>query len=370
MLDFETLKLASHASPRQAEPIDSDRPTTGGKTMNPEVWAAYLADRPMDIDESVEEASGMEVTSSVRGEPKLADFRQRLRSPSPIQERDSYHYSYRLLRKNWVKNTDEEDLDWAVCSNSTVSSGDKTRDKPAPPVTNYAGLDIANAAVDAEALKDLGDGIVAVGDLVSVREYRKDQHGMRQMYFETDKGFCRIKVDRELRTPEQGIKPTSKIGWLPRYAYCIMKRTETIEEVKSLVYPEPKGNEDEHDELFEVKEEPHYKTISTASISQEILTSHLTALEHANYTAAMHCLDLVHGLSPRETEAQVARKRDREAFRQALDELKEAGACWDQNLDGLGMEEAGGEGKNELLKHMTKVRVWVGRFELVGPRNF
>jgi hypothetical protein len=351
--------------------------------MDPEVWRAYLAEHGMDYDEiqtmpdqPPEEDSEQEQEQESKAKPPnsttVDPFFQR--EPSPIEERDAYRWAYQVFRKTWTRNETEDNVDWVLCGKNFFDS-----------------FQSANAAASQEAFKDR-EGEAAIGGQVTKYQFEVDEDNMVHLYFETQTGFVRIEVRRQLRTPEQRSLPQSKAGWLPRYAYSVLKRT-TRKDTTTLETRDPvetsagatdandtdanatessaqkladEGNED--DEMADLFGSPALQppqtkdiivtnTVTTSTeIREELVASFLTALEHANYEAAMHTLDLVANPRSTDPESLAERNQARDMLLQKLEELKESGGMFSETIED---EESGS----------MKVEVWVRKDELRGPRN-
>jgi hypothetical protein len=332
---------------REAQTV-ATRPTTGGKTFNPEAMAAYLESLNelgvSDDDTASASASASEAEAEAEAEVEDPIHARKARQPSPITEKDVYHWSYKVQRKTWHPWTDEDAAEWIICGKAS-----------------YTSLQQANAMADKETTIQRDGHSLQPSTAEWTRKF--DEHGMVHIYLDCtnnikEPGFVKIRVHRELRTMKNGILPRTKFGWLNTIVWEIRKTTTTT----TFSTPPPPQAQDDIDALFEspapqTKNELPTQTTTTTSTLPTIYTN----IDEANRRAADLTLDvLVIKPASSRLEAHVEYQKQRQEESKELLEL----------CDSLEQEDgdAGFEAEVEPEAGVSvKIEV-VGR-ALRGPRN-
>lgn len=269
-------------------------PTTGGKYYNVDAFKAYLAG--LGPDDSDDEQSD--------------------REPSPITEDDAYHWRYHVKRKAWMDDEDEEDVEWFVVDGET----------------SYSTLREAEIAAGQEACRHRQG--VGLGQDVRRWSFERDQNDLPQYAGSSRDGHFMIIVDRFLCNASSGQLPESKLGWISKRGWDIMRQTTT------------KISKPAEDDLFDEKEEKETTEV-------ELVDGIYTVLGEANKVASKMVLAMTNPKS-RRMEAQLKNIEAENRMREHLRMLEEA---------------------EEIFHDMVKVNetetveIWVEEREIKGPRN-
>ncbi|TID14736.1 hypothetical protein E6O75_ATG08882 [Venturia nashicola] len=330
--DSKAIEHIPHTQRSMPKLSHGTRPTTGGKTLNPEVIAAYLESlrELRDADDDEDEA---DIESDVEEIVRDGDLRQQ----SPITDRDVYRYHYRVERKTWSPRTEEEATEWTTCGKS-----------------GYPSLQEANAKADKEATRRRLGHSLQPCNRKWVREL--DESDMVHIYMDCtnnqrNPGYVKIRVVRQLHAYSNGVRPATKFGWLRLTAYEIRKTIITT----TIIPSSPRGNED--GEQSEEETEQVETTEEIEMLGNEIFTN----VDEANRKAANLAVDLA-----------VSRPESKN-----LSEIMAYQKQREENLEGLieicdQLEEDGKNGVFEATYQLDDaicMRVEVVARPLVGPRN-
>lgn len=273
--------------------IPATHPTTGGKSYNIEAFKAYLAS--LDADES--------------------DDAQAEREPSPITEEDAYHWRYYVKRKSWAEDEDEEDAEWFVIDGET----------------SYSTLANAEIAAGREACKHRQG--------ISLRDVRSwsfelDENDLPQYFGSCRDGHFRIIVDRFLCNASSGQLPESKVGWISKRGWEIMRQTTT------------KTVKEAEDDLFDEHEEQETTEV-------EIVDGIYTVLDEANKVASKIVLAMT-TTNSRRMDDQLKKIEAEKLMREHLRMLEDTEEAFYDKV---------------VVNESVVVEIWVEEREIKGPRN-
>jgi len=268
-----------------------ERPTSGGKCISYEAMVEQYKYLQEQDDEPVLEF---------------------VRDASPPTEADMIHCLYQVKRKTWLPGEDEEDVEWKVIGEN-----------------DYTSLLDAVEALDKEvAVEREGMGIARNPTRMT---RANDKRGLPYWYVALPDGFFRIQLERYFRNTHHGELPSSKLGWLRKDYFYVMKRITVVENGR------------------------------TTSHDRRLPTSY-TALDFANQRASFLVLELTYETGATRIDDVQAEKKANQALREQMEErvteLNEEGEMFrDEVWDG----DEGGD--------YEKVEIWVEKDELQGPRN-
>ncbi|QDS74823.1 hypothetical protein FKW77_002507 [Venturia effusa] len=327
------------AKPVQSVPGRPVHPTTGGKSMNPEMIAAYL-ESLREMRDSDEGDTDADVESDVEEIIRARETRQR----SPITSRDTYHWVYRVERKTWTPRTEEDVTEWTICGK-----------------TGYSSLQQANAMADKESTRQrLGLSLQPCN-----REWSRklDDHGMVHIYMDCTNnrktpGYVKIRVVRQLRAYSNGVRPETKFGWIETTAWEIRKTTTTTT-TTAITTSSPRVEEADHPGEGGPEQAPQ---LSETTEEIELLGSEIyTNVDEANRKAADFAVDLAVPRPATKSLDEIVAYQTRK--RENLEGLLEICDQLEQDAE-LGVFEAEFQmGDAETVKIEVVARL------LVGPRN-
>ncbi|KAJ9666995.1 hypothetical protein H2201_002828 [Coniosporium apollinis] len=272
--------------------VPATRPTTGGKSYNVEAFKAYLAS--LEADD--------------------ADSEQTDREPSPTTEEDAYHWRYHVKRKTWAEDEDEDDVEWFVVDGET----------------SYSTLADAGRAAGREACRHR-QGI----GLRDVRSwsFELDDNDLPQYFGSCRDGHFRIVVDRFLCNASSGQLPESKVGWISKRGWEIMRQTTKIVKVAE-------------DDLFDEHEEEETTEV-------EVVDGIYTVLDEANKVASKIVLAMT-TTNSRRMDDQLKKIESEKTMREHLRMLEETEEAFYDKV---------------VVSESVVVEIWVEEREIKGPRN-
>ncbi|KAF2763507.1 hypothetical protein EJ05DRAFT_534837 [Pseudovirgaria hyperparasitica] len=266
----------------------SKRPTTGGKTMSNLAYQAYMASLEADAD--VDSASDVETMPESSGDEECI-----VRESSPIIDRDTCHFVYQVKRKFWANGENEDDAEWYI-----VTKKDK-----------YEDVRQANIAAMAEpAIERFGH---AYGlDVISHSSVIDMKTHMTTITWQTPWGHTKVMVDRYLRTQRNGIKPCTKMHWLPRQMYIVKIMTKTMK------------SEDDPDDPENLLISEEEATVDDPRV--------FTILDQANREAAKRVVDLTTNGESRRIDDIQKREQVKKRWEAAVDGMIEDGRSLDEEF--------------------------------------
>lgn len=326
-LEGNAAKHVSHVQRPVPKQSHSSRPTTGGKTMNPEAVAAYL--------ESVRELRDSDDDADVDSDVEETVRQRETRQQSPITDKDVYHWCYRVERKTWSPRTEEEAAEWTMCGKA-----------------GYSSLQKANAKADQESTRRRhGQSLQPCN-----REWNRklDKNDMVQIYMDCtnnlrNPAYVKIRVVRQLRAYSNGVRPETKFGWIDQTVWEIRKTTFTTTVIPSSPRDDEEGEQSEEENL-EITEE-------TEMLGDQIFTN----VDEANRKAANFAVDIAVSRPATKNLSEIMayqkqKEENLEGLIEMCDQLEEDGQC--------GMFEA-----TYQLDDSVSIKVEVVSRPLVGPRN-
>jgi hypothetical protein len=284
------------------------RPATGGKQINSEAMKAYFDSLTDDISSASEDEEQSQQVISANA----------IREASPVCEEDQYHWAYQVWRKSWKFDEDCERVDWFLCGKVA-----------------YTSLGEANAAAGQEILFNrLG---MAINPNVRRWSRNLDVYDMAHFEAELPNGYIQVKVDRFLHNRFSGQLPTSKIGWLKKTGWDIVRKTTT--KVDNL---RDDGSEEATGSSFE------------AQAQVEVVDGVYTILDEANRQAGELFLELKAPKASRRMDDIILRTKEQKRL-QAL----------------FAVLDEGNEPFREIYvkNYCVTIEVYVQERQLKGPRN-
>jgi len=292
----------SHPVPNHE--VMHSRPTTGGKTIsiNKAEWGYYLQCLAEVAAEDIESESDIE------------------REQSPFMQEDYCHFAYQVQRREVTK--DEMDAEGLGLDDMPWVDWESAHDNLARAHKEAAEISLrAQCQVTADAMSEQGFTI----------QYTKDEDGLKLWTLTTkEAGAMQVRVERRMRTYQQGILPQSKDHWAPKTVYFVKQR------VTSKVTG---------DELFEAGSE----TVLESNVEDTAYTT----LDLANTKAIEFFVkESYRPKSASLTLRDLALKAERQRLVAELD-----------------AEGEGARFKSSVDSGQKSVEVWVEVGRLAGPRN-
>ncbi|KAK5135508.1 hypothetical protein LTR08_005143 [Meristemomyces frigidus] len=256
---------------------ESNRPTTGGKTMNAKAFYHILDCLAEAREAEDEEAEEVE---------------------APFTSEDYCHFAYQVQRREVTREEMDDDITidtagWVACGNPSTDMG----------TANARAIKQAFTAHD----KDINNAIYENSYSLDMRA----EEGMNQLTLTTPEGVVQIHVTRFRRTFQDHIKPSTTVSWFNRTCYTIKQRTTTQ-------LPTPPV-----DELFEEAAEVR-KSVVECNVGDAVYTD----LGLANTRAIEHFVQLTfRSQTLNLTFREVEKKELRTQFAEELKDERE-GVLW------------------------------------------